>query len=183
MGRRIKITLPENTQQEVKVGEKIVKIDSYISLEKCDTIISDIKSTVLYNSEIENKFALIYPRYIKDVLDLCTNIDTAELGGEDLNSPVLEELLKTNLINFERIYECIKKEYDKWVMENCFGILVHKLPSVEDMEKSMKNLSETINNLPEDKLELISKSIVWNNMPALGQQVAPAEHKPILAEA
>ena len=27
MGRRIKITLPENTQQEVKVGEKIVKID------------------------------------------------------------------------------------------------------------------------------------------------------------
>lgn len=32
MGRRIKITLPENTQQEVKVGEKIVKIDSYISL-------------------------------------------------------------------------------------------------------------------------------------------------------
>ena len=47
----------------------------------------------------------------------------------------------------------------------------------------MKNLSETIDNLPEDKLELISKSIVWNNMPALGQQVAPAEHKPILAEA
>ena len=183
MGRRIKITLPENTQQEVKVGEKIVKIDSYISLEKCDTIISDIKSMVLYNSEIENKFALIYPRYIKDVLDLCTNIDTAELGGEDLNSPALEELLKTNLINFERIYECIKKEYDKWVMENCFGILAHKLPSVEDMEKSMKNLSETIDNLPEDKLELISKSIVWNNMPALGQQVAPAEHKPILAEA
>ena len=100
MGRRIKITLPENTQQEVKVGEKIVKIDSYISLEKCDTIISDIKSTVLYNSEIENKFTLIYPRYIKDILDLCTNIDTEELGGEDLNSPVLEELLKTNLINF-----------------------------------------------------------------------------------
>lgn len=177
MGRRIKITLPENTQREIKFGDKTIKISSYISLEQCDTIISDIKATILYNSEIENKFSLIYPRYIKDVLDLCTNIDTTELSGEDLNSPVLGEILKSNLINFERIYECIKKEYEKWVMENCFGILANKIPDSKDMEESMNKLAETIENLPEDKLELISKSIVWNNMPALGQQIAPAEHK------
>ena len=41
----------------------------------------------------------------------------------------------------------------------------------------MNKLAETIENLPEDKLELIGKSIVWNNMPALGQQILPAEHK------
>lgn len=183
MGNKIKITLPKNTQKEVEFYDKIVKIDDYISLEKCDTIISDIKSMVLYNSEIENKFALIYPRYIKDVLDLCTNIDTAELGGEDLNSPVLEELLKTNLINFERIYECAKKEYEKWVIENSFGSLGNKLPTPQEMEESMKKLSETIENLPEDKLELISKSIVWSNMPVLGNQIAPAEHISPIKEA
>ena len=41
MGRRVKITLPENTQREVEFGEKIIKVDSYISLEKYDTIIVD----------------------------------------------------------------------------------------------------------------------------------------------
>ena len=183
MGNKIKITLPKNTQKEVEFYDKIVKIDDYISLEKCDTIISDIKSMILYNSEIENKFALIYPRYIKDVLDLCTNIDTAELGGEDLNSPALEELLKTNLINFERIYECAKKEYEKWIIENSFGSLGNKLPTPQEMEESMKKLSETIENLPEDKLELIIKSIVWNNMPVLGNQIAPAEHISPITEA
>ena len=55
MGRRVKITLPENTQKEVTVGEKTIKIDSYISLEKYDAIINDIKEVVLCNSKIENK--------------------------------------------------------------------------------------------------------------------------------
>ena len=47
----------------------------------------------------------------------------------------------------------------------------------------MKKLSETIEKLPEDKLELISKSIVWNNMPVLGNQIAPAEHISPITEA
>lgn len=183
MGRKIKITLPENTQKEVEFCDKIVKIDNYISLEKCDTIISDIKSTVLYNSEIENKFVLIYPRCIKDILDLCTNIDTTGFDGEDLNSPELNKLLVENLDNFWQIYECVEKEYEKWVIDNSFGSLGNKLPTPQEMEESMKKLSETIENLPEDKLELISKSIVWNNMPVLGNQIAPAEHISPIAKA
>lgn len=179
MGRRVKITLPENTQREVEFGGKIVKVDSYISLEKYDTIISDIKSTVLYNSEIENKYAFVFVRYIRDVLDLCTNIDVTELSGEDFNSPAILDLLESYIRNFTDMESFIEKEYDRWVMENCFGILANKIPDSKDMEESMNKLAETIENLPEDKLELIGKSIVWNNMPALGQQIAPAEHKSI----
>lgn len=177
MGRRVKITLPENTQREVEFGGKIVKVDSYISLEKYDTIISDIKSTVLYNSEIENKYAFVFVRYIRDVLDLCTNIDVTELSGEDFNSPAILDLLESYIRNFTDMESFIEKEYDRWVMENCFGILANKIPDSKDMEESMNKLAETIENLPEDKLELIGKSIVWNNMPALGKQIAPAEHK------
>ena len=177
MGRRVKITLPENTQREVEFGEKIIKVDSYISLEKYDTIISDIKSTVLYNSEIENKYAFVFVRYIRDVLDLCTNIDVTELSGEDFNSPAILDLLESYIRNFTDMESFIEKEYDRWVMENCFGILANKIPDSKDMEESMNKLAETIENLPEDKLELIGKSIVWNNMPALGQQILPAEHK------
>ena len=70
----------------------------------------------------------------------------------------------------------LEKEYDKWVIENCFGIIANKLPTAAEMEASMAKLSETIENLPDDKLELIGKSIVWNNLPALGQQIAPASH-------
>lgn len=177
MGRRVKITLPENTQREVEFGEKIIKVDSYISLEKYDTIISDIKSTVLYNSEIENKYAFVFVRYIRDVLDLCTNIDVTELSGEDFNSPAILDLLESYIRNFTDMESFIEKEYDRWVMENCFGILANKIPDSKDMEESMNKLAETIESLPEDKLELIGKSIVWNNMPALGKQIAPAEHK------
>ena len=183
MGRRVKITLPENTQKEVTVGEKAIKIDSYISLEKYDTIINDIKEVVLYNPKIENKYAFVFMRYIRDVLDLCTNIDITELSGEDFNSPVILDMLESYIRNFTDVESFIEKEYDRWVMENCFGILAKKIPDSKDMEISMNKLAETIEKLPEDKLELISKSIVWNNIPALGQQVAPAEHKNILAEA
>lgn len=182
MGRRVKITLPENTQKEVTVGEKTIKIDSYISLEKYDAIINDIKEVVLCNSKIENKYAFVFMRYIRNVLDLCTNIDITELSGEDFNSPVILDMLESHIRNFTDVESFIEKEYDKWVMENCFGILAKKIPDSKDMEISMNKLAETIEKLPEDKLELIGKSIVWNNMPALGKQIAPAEHKTILAE-
>lgn len=183
MGRRVKITLPENTQREVTIGEKIVKVDSYISLEKYDAIVNDIKEVILYNPKIENKYAFVFMRYIRNVLDLCTNIDVTELSGEDFNSPVILDMLESYIRNFTDVESFIEKEYDRWVMENCFGILAKKIPDSKDMEISMNKLAETIEKLPEDKLELISKSIVWNNMPALGQQVAPAEHKNISAEA
>lgn len=176
MGRKVKITLPKIEDAEVAIGDKKVKINGYINLKQYDTILDDIKSVILYNKEIEDKYELLHVRIIKDVLELCTNIDTSNLEGEDLNSPYLKDILVENIINFKDIECYIEKEYEKWVMENCFGILAHNLPSSDDMEKSMKKLSETIENLPEDKLELISKSIVWNNIPTLGQQVAPALH-------
>lgn len=185
MGRKVKVELPKeySVAKIIDFGGKTVKIETIITLEKCDTILNDIKETILYNSSIVNKLVFLYPRYIRDVLDLCTNIDINDFEAEDFNSPVVSQLLSENILNFENIKGHIIREYEKWVMENCFGVLANKIPSVEDMEKSMKNLSETIEKLPEDKLELISKSIVWNNMPALGQQIAPAEHKTVSPEA
>ncbi len=176
MSRKVKITLPGVEVQEVKLGDKTIKVDNYITLEKYETILADIKSTVLYNSEIDDKYALLHLKYIKLILDLCTNIDTGDLGAEELSSPVLKDILIDKIENFFDYEDYLEKEYDKLIIENSFGILANKLPSSTEMEKSMKALSNTIENLPEDKLELISKSIVWNNMPALGNQVAPATH-------
>lgn len=176
MGRKVKITLPELKVNEVKINDKKIKINAHITLENYEEIISDIKSVILYNSEVEDKYCLLRARYIKDLLEICTNIDTSDFESEDYNSCFFRDLFFDNIDNFIQVEMCIEKEYDKWVMENCFGIIANKMPSSQDMEKSMKSLAETIENLPEDKLELISKSIVWNNMPALGQQIAPAQH-------
>ena len=70
-------------------------------------------------------------------------------------------------------------------MENCFTIVANRMPSAEEMEKSVKSLIEMIKNIPEDKLELIAKSIAWNQSPVLGNMIAPvqkAEAEPILSE-
>lgn len=183
MGRKVKITLPKFDIKEIEFCDKNVKINTHITLENYEKILEDIKVTILYNNDVEDKYGLLHLRYIKDILDLCTNIDTSNLEGEDLNSHLFTDLLCSNIDNFFDIQVYLEKEYDKWMLENCFGILGNKLPSTKDMEKSMKNIAETIENLPEDKLELISKSIVWNNMPALGKQVAPATHVELVSEA
>ena len=158
MGRKVKITMPEISQKEIEISGKSVKINSLISLENYETIAEDKM------------------RYIKDVLELCTNIDTTDLEGEDFNKIYAAGFLAENIINFNDTLKSLEKEYDKWVIENCFGIIANKLPTAAEMETSMAKLSETIENLPDDKLELIGKSIVWNNLPALGQQIAPASH-------
>ncbi len=183
MGRKVKIILPKYDIKEVEFCDKNVKVNAHITLGNYETILEDIKSTILYNNEVEDKYGLLHLRYIKDILDLCTNIDTSNLEGEDLSSQLFIDLLRDNIDNYRDVQECIEKEYDKWVMENCFGVLANKLPTTKDMEQSMKNIADTIENLPEDKLELISKSIVWNNMPALGKQVAPATHVELMSEA
>lgn len=183
MGRKVKIILPKFDVKEVEFCDKNVKINTHITLENYETILEDIKSTILYNNEAADKYGLLHLRYIKDILDLCTNIDTSSLEGEDLSSQLFVDLLCDNIDNYYGVQEWIEKEYNRWMIENCFGVLGNKLPSSSDMEKSMKNIAETIENLPEDKLELISKSIVWNNMPALGKQVAPATHVELMSEA
>ena len=49
--------------------------------------------------------------------------------------------------------------------------------TAKEMRESMDIIAETIDNLPEEKLNLISKSIVWNQMPTLGNKIAPATMK------
>lgn len=186
MEKKVKITLKESNIKEVKFNDVAVEINENISIENYEIILNDIKENILYNREIENKVHMIDLRFVKDVLELCTNIDISEFSIEDLNSPELSDFLFENIYNLWTAKDNIIKEYDRFVMENCFGVLANKIPSSEDMEKSMQKLSETIENLPEDKLEMISKSIVWNNMPALGSAAAPAEHvtnENLLAEA
>lgn len=179
MSRRVKISLPKIETKEIKIQDKTVKIDQYITIEKYEQILEDIKETILYNNDISDKYGLLHARYIKDLLDLCTNIDTSSMSGEDFNSPFFVDMFYDNIDNFYDIQSYLEKEYDKWVIENSFSILGNSIPNSQDMEKSMKKLAETINNLPDDKLELIGKSIVWNNMPMLGKQIAPATHNSI----
>lgn len=176
MGRKVKIELPEITTKEVEICGKTVKVEPIITLEKYEIILNDIKETVLYNEEVSDKLGIMHARTIRDVLELCTNIDISGFEAENFNCSELSNFVYDNIDNIFTIEEYLEKEYDKYVMESCFGVLANKLPSTQDMEESMKRISETIENIPDDKLEMISKSIVWNNMPALGQQMAPATH-------
>lgn len=176
MAKRVKITLPEIETKEIEFLDKKVKVNKYIDMSQYETISNDIRENVLYNNEVTDKYAILWLRYIKDVLDLCTNIDTSDLTADNLNANEIYTLLYNNIENFSDINKWLDKEYDKYVLENSLGALGNRLPSTEEMEKSMENISKTINELPEDKLELIAKSIAWNNSPVLGSQVAPVEH-------
>ena len=182
MLKKIKISIPKIEQKEIEICGVKVKIDSKISLEKYGKISEDIKNLILYNSEVVDKYAMLRVRFIRDVLELCSNIDISELSGEDFNSTELEELVYSNIDNAYEVKDYLEKEYDKYIMENCFGIIAAKMPTAKELEESMDKISKTINELPTDKLELISKSIVWNQMPALGKLTAPAEHQ-VIAEA
>ena len=182
MLKKIKISIPKIEQKEVEICGVKVKIDSKISLEKYGKISEDIKNLILYNSEVVDKYAMLRVRFRRDVLELCSNIDISKLSGEDFNSTELEELVYSNIDNAYEVKDYLEKEYDKYIMENCFGIIAAKMPTAKELEESMDKISKTINELPTDKLELISKSIVWNQMPALGKLTAPAEHQ-VIAEA
>lgn len=173
---KVDIKLSKNKKHTVKIGDISVKVDKYISLEKYETILEDIKTSIFYNSEVIDKVHMKDLRFIRDVIELCTNINVDSLDGEDFMSPELLCSLIDGIENYNIIKKYIDKEYDRFILENCFGVLSGKLPNVQDMENSMNKLSETINDLPNDKLELIAKSIVWNNMPALGNKITPANH-------
>ena len=183
MLKKIKISIPKIEQKEVEVCGVKVKIDSKISLEKYGKISEDIKNLILYNSEVVDKYAMLRVRFIRDVLELCSNIDISKLSGEDFNSTELEDLVYSNIDNAYEIKDYLEKEYDKYIMENCFGIIAAKMPTAKEIETSIENISKMIENLPKDKLELISKSIVWNQMPALGAIAAPAKHEEVIAGA
>lgn len=183
MLKKIKISIPKIEQKEVEICGVKVKIDSKISLEKYGKISEDIKNLILYNSEVVDKYAMLRVRFIRDVLELCSNIDISKLSGEDFNSTELEDLVYSNIDNAYEIKDYLEKEYDKYIMENCFGIIAAKMPTAKELEESMDKISKTINELPTDKLELISKSIVWNQMPALGAIAAPAKHEEVIAGA
>ena len=72
-----------------------------------------------------------------------------------------------------------KKDFDTVVID----LKLRLKSSGEEIETSVENISKMIENLPKDKLELISKSIVWNQMPALGAIAAPAKHEEVIAGA
>lgn len=180
---KVDIKLSKSKKNTVKIGDVDIKVDKYIPLKKYEIILEDIKTNVFYDSEVQNKAHMTDLRFVRDVVELCTNINIDNLKGEDFMCPELCEALAEGIENYYDIRDYINKEYDRFIMENCFGVLANKLPTTTDMEASMDRLSETINNLPSDKLELIAKGIVWNNMPALGNVAAPAGHQPLLAEA
>lgn len=186
MEEKVKIKLNKSEIKEVELNGVKIKINTLISVEDYETILNDIKTNVFYNVEIIDKVYMIDMRMIRDVLELCSNVDIESLDSEDLFSGELKDFLVTNIDNFWAVEDNILKEYDRYVMENCFGILANKIPNATDMEKSVEHITKMIEELPKDKLELIGKSIVWNNAPAIGGLAAPAQRiKPeeVMAEA
>lgn len=175
MEEKVKIEFKVEEPKEVEFCGAKVKVKN-ISLEDYSTILEDLKENVFYNNNLEDKNFALELRFRKNVVSLCTNIDTESLNAEDYDRDSLFLLLLNNIDNFSEVGNCIRNEYKKSVLEGCFGIIAKKVPSAKSMEKSMDKIVESINNIDPEKLELVAKSIVWNQMPALGKTIAPAEH-------
>lgn len=175
MEDKVKIEFKVEEPKEVEFCGVKVKIKN-ISLEDYGTILEDLKENIFYNNNLEDKYYALQLRLIKNIVSLCTNIDTESLNAEDYGRFELSNLLLNNIDNYTEVYDAIKAEYEESVLENCFGIIARKTPSAKSMEKSMDKLVESINNIDSEKLDLVAKSIVWNQMPALGTKIAPADH-------
>ena len=175
MEEKVKIEFKIEEPREVEFCGTKVKVRD-ISLEDYSTILEDLKENIFYNSNLEDKHYALQLRFTKNVISLCTNIDTESLNAEDYGRDELLSLLYDNIDNYVKIKNSVEVEYEKSVLEGCFGIIAKKVPSAKSMEKSMDKIVESINNIDPEKLELVAKSIVWNQMPALGKTIAPAEH-------
>lgn len=169
MKEKIMKMIPE----EIKFGNTNIKIKEYIDLNTYVDILEDIKKNVFYNSDVKDKSILIELRYIQDIIEKCTNLKDEIVEPEDFFNPYLKKNLSENIINFDEIYSKIEKEYDRYIMENCFTIVANKMPSADEMEKSGNALVKMIKEIPDDKLELVAKSIAWNQSPILGNTIAP----------
>ena len=175
MEEKVKIEFKVEEPKEIDFCGVKVKVRN-ISLEDYSTILEDLKENIFYNSNLEDKHYALQLRFAKNVISLCTNIDTESLNAEDYGRDELLSLLYDNIDNYIKIKNSVEVEYEKSVLEGCFGIIAKKVPSAKSMEKSMDKIVESINNIDPEKLELVAKSIVWNQMPALGKAIAPAEH-------
>lgn len=175
MEEKVKIEFKVEEPKEIDFCGVKVKVRN-ISLEDYGTILEDLKENIFYNNNLEDKYYALRLRFIKNIVTLCTNIDTESLSAEDYGRNELWGLLFDNIDNYIEIDNSIEAEYKKVVLENCFGIIAKKVPSAKSMEKSMDKLVESINNIDSDKLDMVARSIVWNQMPALGKTIAPAEH-------
>lgn len=175
MEEKVKIEFKVEEPKEVEFCGAKVKVKK-ISLEDYSTILEDLKENVFYNNNLEDKCYALHLRFIKNIVTLCTNIDTENLSAEDYSRDELWALLFDNIDNYIEVDNSIEAEYKKSVLEGCFGIIAKKVPSAKSMEKSMDKIVESINNIDPEKLELVAKSIVWNQMPTLGKAIAPAEH-------
>lgn len=174
MDEKIQIKISGIKNENVDFNGQEIKIDERITLEKYEAIVRDIFETILNNDEVEYKYGIMNARYARDVVDLCTNIDISKLEPENFNSLELINLLTDNIENYYDCLEYIGKEYDRWVMEKSFGIVAKKVPTAKEIEKSVNKISKMIKDVPEDKLEMIAKGIVWDKMPSLGAELAPA---------
>lgn len=175
MEEKVKIEFKVEEPKEIDFCGVKVKVRN-ISLEDYSTILEDLKENIFYNSNLEDKHYALQLRFAKNVISLCTNIDTESLNAEDYGRDELLSLLYDNIDNYIKIKNSVEVEYEKSVLEGCFGIIAKKVPSAKSMEKSMDKIVESINNIDPEKLELVAKSIVWNQMPTLGKTIAPAEH-------
>lgn len=175
MEEKVKIEFKVEEPKEIDFCGVKVKVRN-ISLEDYGIILEDLKENIFYNNNLEDKYYALQLRFAKNVISLCTNIDTESLNAEDYGRDELLSLLYDNIDNYIKIKNSVEAEYEKSVLEGCFGIIAKKVPSTKSMEKSMDKIVESINNIDPEKLELVAKSIVWNQMPALGKTIAPAEH-------
>ena len=177
MEEKVKIEFKVEEPKEIDFCGVKVKVRN-ISLEDYGIILEDLKENIFYNNNLEDKCYALHLRFIKNIVTLCTNIDTESISAEDYGRDELWRLLFDNIDNYIEIDKAIEAEYKKVVLENCFGIIAKKVPSAKSMEKSMNKLVEGINSIDSDKLDMVARSIVWNQMPALGKAIAPAEHIP-----
>jgi len=162
---KIKITINKITRKEIEYNDVKFVTDNYVSIENYEILLNDIMSTIILNTEIEDKISNIQIRFAKGIMDLLTNIDTSELKADDFFASDIINILKENICNYSICLDNILKEYQVYQNKNGFGLIASKVPSEDGMKNVIDNISNMVKEMDPEKIQTLLKGIAFDKMP------------------
>lgn len=164
---QIKDKIKVNTEEPKKVElcEGIyIDIKEQISAEDYILISKYIEQNAL-KENVENKSLVVRVLFLKGVLETCTNLEADDMDIDFLLSKKICNILEQNIGNFNVIYDCIKAEYNEFLINDVLKALLDAIPSAKQINNTLEKAKKTLKEMDSDKLETVMKGIALNNAP------------------